>query len=94
MAENFKVEVLNTAGYNSWQNVLCERNHAAVDDCVQKILADNPGFNLEITIVWAINASTRFRRCMVGVLTKLFSDVIQIYHPCSKIIFQLFKAPQ
>ena len=37
-------------------NGLCERNHAVVDDCVAKILEENPKMNLELVLVWATNA--------------------------------------
>ncbi len=56
MAENLNIVVWNTAGFSPWQNGTCERNHAVVDDCVQKMLADNPKLDLEIALVWAINA--------------------------------------
>ncbi|PIK35546.1 hypothetical protein BSL78_27628 [Apostichopus japonicus] len=42
MAENLNIEIWNTAGYSPWQNGLCERNHAVVDNCVEKILEDYP----------------------------------------------------
>ena len=42
MFENLNIQVLNTAGQSPWQNGLCERNHAAVDRCLEKILEDNP----------------------------------------------------
>lgn len=56
MAENLNIEVLNSAGYSPWQNGVCERNHAVVDDCVKKILADSPSLDLEVALVWAVNA--------------------------------------
>jgi transposase InsO family protein len=56
MCENLNVECLHTAAYSPWQNGLCERNHAVVDDCVSKILEDNPNMSLEVAITWAINS--------------------------------------
>ncbi|KAG1673036.1 DNA polymerase epsilon subunit 2 [Nymphon striatum] len=56
MAENLNIEVWNTAGLSPWQNGLCERNHAVVDDCVAKILEDNPALKLDVALVWAVNA--------------------------------------
>ncbi len=56
MAENLNIEVWNSAGLSPWQNGLCERNHAVVDDCVRKILGDNPKLDLEVALVWALNA--------------------------------------
>jgi transposase InsO family protein len=56
MCENVNIEVLNTAAYSPWQNGICERNHAVVDNCVEKILEDQPNLNLEIALLWAVNA--------------------------------------
>ncbi|KAL5017025.1 hypothetical protein ScPMuIL_006614 [Solemya velum] len=41
MCKNLNIEALHTAAYSPWQNGLCERSHAVVDDCVSKILEDN-----------------------------------------------------
>ena len=56
MCSNLNIEVLNTAANSPWQNGLCERNHAVVDDCVSKMLEDSPETPLEVALVWAINA--------------------------------------
>lgn len=56
MAENLNIQVWNTAGLSPWQNGLCERNHAVVDDCVAKILEDDPQLDLEVALLWAVNA--------------------------------------
>ncbi|CAG2236146.1 unnamed protein product [Mytilus edulis] len=40
MCANLNIDVMNTAAYSPWQNGICERNHAVVDDCVAKILED------------------------------------------------------
>ena len=56
MAQNLNIEVWNSAGFSPWQNGICERNHAVVDDCVERILFDNPKLELETALVWAINA--------------------------------------
>ena len=56
MCENLNIEVLNTAAYSPWQNGICERNHAVVDDCVTKILEENPSMKLEVALSWAVNA--------------------------------------
>ena len=42
MCANLNVEIMNTAAYSPWKNGICERNHAVVDDCVLKILDENP----------------------------------------------------
>lgn len=56
MCGNLNIQVLNTAAESPWQNGICERNHAVVDRCLEKILADNPTVSLETALVWAINA--------------------------------------
>ena len=56
MHSNQNIETINTAAYSPWQNGVCERNHAVVDDCVSKILEDNPELELDVALVWAINA--------------------------------------
>ncbi|CAG2191491.1 unnamed protein product [Mytilus edulis] len=56
MCANLNIDVMNTAAYSPWQNGICERNHAVVDDCVAKILEDQPKLNLEVASVWALNA--------------------------------------
>ena len=44
------------AAYSPSQNGVCECNHVVVDDCVSKILEDNPELELDVALVWAINA--------------------------------------
>ena len=56
MCSNLNIEVMNTAAYSPWQNGICERNHAVVDRCVANIMEEKPGTNLEIALVWAVNA--------------------------------------
>ena len=56
MCLNLNIEPINTAADSPWQNGICERNHAVVDDCVSKILEDNPELELDVALVWAINA--------------------------------------
>ena len=56
MCANLNIEVRNTAAHSPWQNGLCERNHAVVDECLQKILEENPKMKVEIALVWAIHA--------------------------------------
>ena len=45
------IEVKNTAAYSPWKNGLCERNHAIVDDCLNKIIEENPKLNIEVALV-------------------------------------------
>ncbi|CAG2190172.1 unnamed protein product [Mytilus edulis] len=56
LCANLNIDVMNTAAYSPCQNGICERNHAVVDDCVAKILEDQPKLNLEVALVWALNA--------------------------------------
>ena len=56
MCENLNIECCKTAAYSPWQNGLCERNHAVVDECIEKILSDNPKLSRELAVVWANNA--------------------------------------
>ena len=35
MCSNLNIEPIHTAAYSPWQNGICERNHAVVDDCLQ-----------------------------------------------------------
>ena len=56
MCETLNIEVLHTAAESPWQNGLCERNHAVVDRCVEKIMEDNPKLPLSQAISWGINA--------------------------------------
>ena len=56
MAENLNIHVINTAAQSPWQNGICERNHAVVDSCLEKILEDNPKMSLDVALAWAINA--------------------------------------
>ena len=56
MCENLNIEVLHTAAESPWQNGLCERNHAVVDQCLEKIVEENSKLNLQVALAWAINA--------------------------------------
>ncbi len=61
MCANLNIEVLNTAAYSPWKNGLCERNHAVVDDCVSKILEENPETHLDVALIWGINAKNTLK---------------------------------
>ena len=56
MAAHFNVEVCNTGAESPWQNGICERNHAAIDLCVEKMLEDDQTLSLEVALAWAVNA--------------------------------------
>ena len=51
MCSNLNIEIVNTAAYSPWQNGVCDHNHAVVDDCVPKILEDNPELKLDVPLV-------------------------------------------
>ena len=58
MCANLNIEVMNTAAYSPWQNEICEHNHAVVENCVAKVLEDQPDLNLEIALMvygWSPN---------------------------------------
>ena len=54
--ENFNIMVCHTAAESPWQNGICERNHCVVDNCVIKILEEEPNIKLETALAWAVNA--------------------------------------
>ena len=56
MCENLNVFMMNTGAESPWQNGLCERNHAVVDCCLEKIMKDNPHISLKTALSWALNA--------------------------------------
>ncbi|VDI71372.1 Hypothetical predicted protein [Mytilus galloprovincialis] len=58
MCANLNIDIMNTAANSPWQNGICERNHAVVDDCVSKILEIQPKLHLEVALLWAFNAKT------------------------------------
>ena len=57
MCENLNIQVLNTAGQSPWQIGSCERNHAVVDRCFEKVLEDNPHAPIDMALVCAVNAT-------------------------------------
>ena len=42
MYENLNIQLLNNAAESSWQNGICEKNHVVIDQCMEKILQDQP----------------------------------------------------
>ena len=48
MCENLNIEVLHTAAESPCQNGLCERNHAVVDRCLEKIVEENSVYCLQM----------------------------------------------
>ena len=61
MCSNLNIEAINTAAYSPWQNGVCERNYAVVEDGVSQILEDNPELELDEALVWAINAKNAMK---------------------------------
>ena len=55
---------MNTAAESPFSNVLCERNHAVIDEMVHNMLEDQPDYSLEIALSWAVHAKNTLR--MVG----------------------------
>ena len=56
MAEQFNVEICGTVAESPWHNGICERNHAVIDTCVEKILEDDSTIELDVALAWAVNA--------------------------------------
>ena len=56
MCQNLNVEIMHTAAESPWQNGICERNHAVVDLCLEKILEENPAISDKVALGWALNA--------------------------------------
>ena len=56
MCQNFNIVECKTAAESPWSNGLCERNHAVVDQMVNKMMDENPGTDLKTCLVWACHA--------------------------------------
>ena len=63
MAAHFNVEVCNTGAESPWQNGICERNHAVIDLCVEKMLEDDQTLSSEVALAWAENAKNSISNC-------------------------------
>ena len=48
------------AGYSGWMYGINERNHAVIDQCFEKIMADHQAMDPEIALAWAVNAKNSF----------------------------------
>ena len=46
MAAHFNVKVCNTGAESPWQSGICQRNHAVIDPCVDKMLEDDQTLSL------------------------------------------------
>ena len=55
MTVRFNVEVCNTGAESPWQNGICERNHAGINLCIEKMLEDDQTLSLEVALAWAVN---------------------------------------
>ena len=51
-----------TAAEAPWQNGICERNHAVVDNILSRIVADFPNMQLETAIAWACSAKNSLQQ--------------------------------
>ena len=61
-AEQFNVEICATGAQSPWSEGICERNHYVIyviDVCVQKFREEDPNVNLNVALVWAVNAKNR-----------------------------------
>ena len=47
------VQTLTTAAFSPFQNGLCERNHAVIDNMLKKMVDSCPGTPIEILLAWA-----------------------------------------
>ncbi len=50
------IKIHTTAAYSPWSNGLCERNHALVDNMLERVLNDFPEMDLETALAWACAA--------------------------------------
>lgn len=64
MCENTNIQVMHTAAYSPFSNGLCERNHAVIDEMVEKMVAEQPDLSLRVALAWAVNAKNCLQ--MVG----------------------------
>ena len=51
MCESLSIEVRNIVATSPWDNGIFERNHAVVDECLEKVIEDNPKMKLEVDLV-------------------------------------------
>ena len=56
LCHNFNIRILSTGAYSPWQNGICERNHAQVDQMMVKIMEDQPNISTESALSQAIMA--------------------------------------
>ena len=54
MCSLFNVVDASTAGYSPWQNGICEKHHATVDDTLERLVADYPEYRLDVLLAWAL----------------------------------------
>ena len=54
MCRLFNVIDTSSAGYAPWQNGICEKHHATVDDTLERLAEDHPGYPLEVLLAWAL----------------------------------------
>ena len=56
--EQYNIEVCATGASSSWINGACERNHAAIDLMVDKMLEKGPKMEIEVALANAISAKS------------------------------------
>ena len=56
MCENMNIRIMHTAAESAFSNGICERNHAIIDEMVNKIIEQQPNLSLTIALAWAVNS--------------------------------------
>lgn len=52
----FLVRVKTAAAYLAWTTGLNKINHGVIDKTFDKVMFDNPAFDPEVALAWAVNA--------------------------------------
>ena len=63
VASILDVKLCTTAADSPFQNGLCERNHAVIDNMLRKLTEDHPEIPLDILICWAVMAKNTLQMC-------------------------------
>ena len=54
MCRLFNVIDTSSAGYAPWQNGVCEKHHATVDDTLERLQEDHPDYPKEVLLAWSL----------------------------------------
>ena len=63
VASVLNIEILTTAAESPFQNGLCERNHAVVDNMLHKLKEQHPKTDLQVLLCWANMAKNSLQMC-------------------------------